>query len=134
MVTAPSLPVHRPPRTFTVHLANVFDSVPGHFSGIGASAFWRSLSCLQSDTGEPLQAIAGLQWWQVDLDRATLTIPRGSVSLFLSQHTVAALRAIESPRRSQVFPYAGGAAALSRAFHELTARAAVIAEKSRGDR
>jgi hypothetical protein len=116
-------------RNFHSQLLQVFEALPGTIGGVPASAFWSSLTRLQLDTGEPIDSVARLHWWQLDLDRHLLTIPRGNLDLTLSRATVAALRTIEEPQRQPVFPWPGGAAALHRALNYLTAQAAVLASK-----
>jgi integrase len=88
------------------------DTMPGAVGQVLACHWWRALLLLCWDTGERVTALLRLQWTDLDLESGWMIVPatnrkggKSEEAYRLHPDTVAALRAIQLPPRSEVFPW-----------------------------
>lgn len=84
----------------------------GWIAGVPASGWWLALHHLAWDSGERITALISLTWDNVDLESGWVRMPaetrKGGLvdrQYRISADSIEALKAIENPRRSAVFPW-----------------------------
>lgn len=96
-------------------LATLFKALSaqtGDYCGVPAAAWWNCLHSIAWDTGERISAILATEWRQLDLDAGWCIMRaesrkgrREDILSKLHGDTVIALRAIQDPERTMVFPW-----------------------------
>lgn len=106
----------RIPQAWTVdqvaRLLSACQGEPGTLCDVPAGAWWVALHLVAWDTGERIGAVRDLEWAHADLAGGYVLVPaelrkgRRRDRLYkIAPDTVAALRAIRLPARTQIFPW-----------------------------
>jgi integrase len=91
---------------------NAIDQLKGEIGGVPEAAWWRALHYVIWNTGERISAVLDLRWTDFDLDGRWVTFRAESrkgkgedLTHQIADYTAEALRAINRPKRDEVFPW-----------------------------
>lgn len=108
----------------------------GWIGVVPAASWWHCLHAVIWDTGERISAVMALRWDDIDMQSGWIVIPgefrKGKTedkASRLHPDTIAAMRVIESPQRTLVFPFPFNRAMLWHRYRELLKAAGLPSDR-----